>query len=320
MPPRARATGRSRAAADDAVASAGSRPRSASFTARETPSSPARRGRSQSCRAARRPPPAQALTGRSGSASRRDRSGSDAPSLTAAAPRSSSSRPYSWSGTFATTARCAVTIRRRRAERPPPVRGGRPPLDVLPRLADAAPVANQLHQRVRELRAPAARDRHAAFLHRHRDHLRHEPRRRRIRPEPRVQDPRRQDGVRALRRERRFEPVAARLQKLRRERGETNAAEPAERLRAEREARPRPELGAEHAEGEVGVREEPLEHPGPLRLSSRGVSASRRRNDARCRSPVPVGRSALRYRSPRAASPSPRSACAAPLTQSDATH
>jgi len=125
-------------------------------------------------------------------------------------------------------------------------------------------VADQLHERLGELRAAAARDRHPALLHRDRDHLRHEPRRRRIRPEAGVQHPRCEYAVRALRRERRLQPVAARLQELARERREAPASEAPERLRAEREPRAGPELRAEHAEREVRVREEPLEHARPL--------------------------------------------------------
>ena len=47
-------------------------------------------------------------------------------------------------------------------------------LHVAVGLADAAVVADQLHEGVGELRATAARDRHAAFLHRDGDDLRHE--------------------------------------------------------------------------------------------------------------------------------------------------
>ena len=85
-------------------------------------------------------------------------------------------------------------------------------------------VADQLHERVGELRAAAARDRHAALLHGDGDHLRHEARRRRVRAEAGVQHPRREQPVRALRRERLLEPVAARLQQLAGERGEARRA------------------------------------------------------------------------------------------------
>ena len=70
--------------------------------------------------------------------------------------------------------------------------------------------------------------------------------------------------MRALRRERRLEPVAARLQHLARERGGPATAEPPHGLRPERESRRRPQLGAEDAEREVGVGEEALEHARPL--------------------------------------------------------
>ena len=138
-------------------------------------------------------------------------------------------------------------------------------LDVAVGLADSAVVANQLHERLGELRAAAARNRHPALLHRDRDHLRHEAGRRLIRPETGVQHPRRQHAVRTLRRERRLEPVAARLQHFAREGDGARAAEPPHGLRPEREPRRRPQLGAEDAEGEIGVGEEALEHPRPLR-------------------------------------------------------
>ena len=142
-------------------------------------------------------------------------------------------------------------------------------------------VADQLHERVGELRTAAARDRHAALLHRDGDHLRHEPGGRGVGAEAGVQHPRREQAVRALRRERRLEPVAARLQQLAGERRGAAAPEAAQRLRAEGEAGRRPELGAEHAEREVGVREEPLEDAGPLRAElarvALGVAQQERR-------------------------------------------
>ena len=126
-------------------------------------------------------------------------------------------------------------------------------------------IADQPDERVGELRAAAAGHRHAALLDGDGDHLRHEPRRRRVGAEARVQDPRREQAVRALRRERRLEPVAARLQQLAGERGKARAAQPAQRLRAEAEPGGGPELRAEDPEGEVGVREEAREHARPLR-------------------------------------------------------
>ena len=63
-------------------------------------------------------------------------------------------------------------------------------LDVAVGLADSAVVADQLHERVGELRAAAARHGHPALLHRDRDHLRHEARRRLVGAEAGVQHPR----------------------------------------------------------------------------------------------------------------------------------
>ena len=80
-----------------------------------------------------------------------------------------------------------------------------------------------------------------------------------------MEHPRSEQAVRALRGEGRLEPVAARLQGFAEEGERARAAEPPDGLRGEREPRRRPELGAEDAEGEVGVREELLEHARPLR-------------------------------------------------------
>ena len=80
-----------------------------------------------------------------------------------------------------------------------------------------------------------------------------------------MQHPRREHAVRPLGRERLHEPVAARLEQLAGERRGPGAAEPAVCLEREREAGHAPELRAEQAEGEVGVREEPLQHIRPLR-------------------------------------------------------
>src|SRR5581483_6697102 len=87
-----------------------------------------------------------------------------------------------------------------------------------------------------------------------------------------VQDPRREHAVRTLGREGLLKPVAARLQELAREVREACTAESAQRLCPEREARRRPQLGAEHAEREVGVREELLEDVRPFRAELAGVA------------------------------------------------
>ena len=90
-------------------------------------------------------------------------------------------------------------------------------LDVDARLTRPAVVSDQLHERVGELRTSAARDRHATVLHCDRDHLRHETRRRSIGTEARVQHPRREEAVGALRGEALPQPGAARLQHRSRE-------------------------------------------------------------------------------------------------------
>ena len=144
-------------------------------------------------------------------------------------------------------------------------------LGVLARFADAAAVADQAHERVGEHGAAAARHRHPALLDRDRDHLRHEARGRGVRTEPRVQDPGRQQAVSTLRRERLLQPVAARLEQLAGEGGGARAAEPAHRLRAERQPGRRPELRAQHAEREVCIGQEALEDAGPLRADLGGV-------------------------------------------------
>src|SRR5439155_16322443 len=142
-------------------------------------------------------------------------------------------------------------------------------------LAHPAAVSDQLDERVRELLTPAARDRHPALLNCHRDHLGHEPGRGSIRPEPGMQHPWCKQPVRMLELERLLKPVTARLQKITCEGCEALPAEAAHGFRAQRKTRRRPELGAEHAEGEVGVREEALEHPGPLWADLLRVALSR---------------------------------------------
>ena len=137
------------------------------------------------------------------------------------------------------------------------------PLDVAAGLASAAAVADQPHQRVDQACAPAPRDRHSPLLDRDGDHLSHEPRRRCVRAEPRVEHPGSEQSMRALRREGAGEPVAARAEHVSRELDQAAAPEPAVGLQAECEAVFRPELGPEHREGKVGVREEGVEQAPP---------------------------------------------------------
>ena len=180
-------------------------------------------------------------------------------------------------------------------------------------------VADQLDERVDQLRSAPARDRHAALLDGDRDHLRHVAGGGRVRPEAGVQHPGREEAVGALGLEGVRQPVAARDRQVAGEGRQPAPPEPAVGLEPEREAGPRPELGAEDPEGEVRVREERVQHLAPAGAVRRRRSPRR----SRCRnalSPsgnaVAVGSSVFRYSSPRAASSSPSSACAAPPTQS----
>ena len=72
-----------------------------------------------------------------------------------------------------------------------------------------------------------------------------------------------EQAVHALRPERPLEPVAAGEEEVAGERGEPVTPDPPQRLEAEREPCASPQLGAEHAEREVGVREELGEHVAP---------------------------------------------------------
>ncbi len=101
-------------------------------------------------------------------------------------------------------------------------------------------------ERLDQRDAAAARDRHPPELDRDADHLRHEPRRRRVGPEPGVQHPRREQPPRPLVVERLRSPVAARRSSdVPGELDKAAPAEPAQRPRAEPRAVARPQLGAE---------------------------------------------------------------------------
>ena len=195
---RARARGRRPAA--------GRRPSSPRPAASRAPprSPPARRrrgpasgARSPSGRAARRPASAAAPRARSGSASLRGRSGSGAPRRPARGPPSRS--PYSCCGvTFASTARAASIVSPSAVRRPSRGRSTTIRSTSRPVSQRAARVADDPGQRLDELDAAAARHRHSAELDRDADHLRHEPRRRRVGAETRVQHPRREQAAGAL--------------------------------------------------------------------------------------------------------------------------
>ena len=161
-------------------------------------------------------------------------------------------------------ARRAYLFAARRANARRGAVGGENALHLGVRPALAPLVHDQADERLRQLRAAASGDRHSSFLHGDGDHLRHEPGRRRVGAEAGVEHPRRERPVRTLGGERVGEPVPARDEEVRDELRRPAAPEPAECLQRERGARPRPELGAEQAEGEVGVREEAFEHAVPL--------------------------------------------------------
>ena len=127
----------------------------------------------------------------------------------------------------------------------------------------ATRVGDDARERIDEAHAAADRHRHAAELQCGADHLRHEPGRRLIGPEARVQDPGSQNAVGGLGLERRRDPVAAADEGVAGELEQAAAAETAERLAAEREPGRRPELGREDPEGEVGVAHELVELPLP---------------------------------------------------------
>ena len=200
----------------------------------------------------------------------------------------------------------AVQLRRRDVadhrtlgQQPPPVgcanAAARHTLHAHARLARAALRADVGHQRLRQLRAAAARDRHAALLHRDRDHLRHVARPRRLRAEARMQHPRRQHAMSLRRCERRLQPVARRDQQLPPEVARACTPEPANRLQRESRAVARPQLRAEDPEREVGVREEAREHRPPLLAELRRVTLGRAQQERalsvrerRCRREVRV--------------------------------
>src|SRR3984893_4062513 len=121
-------------------------------------------------------------------------------------------------------------------------------------LADSTVILDEANERIDETRTTTARNRHTPGFDRERDHAGHESRRSRIRPEPRMEDPRRQEPVRALRLERGRQPVSAALHDLGAELGETAAPQTAVCLRPEAQPGRRPELGAEDTEHELGLR------------------------------------------------------------------
>ena len=78
-----------------------------------------------------------------------------------------------------------------------------------------------------------------------------------------MQHPGGEQPVSPLGREGGGQPVAARSEHVPRELDESAASEPAVGLQPEREPVARPEFGPEHAEGEIGIRNEAVEHPPP---------------------------------------------------------
>ena len=157
----------------------------------------------------------------------------------------------------------ALAVGQADGSRPPT--GDEDPLDAGAGSHLATRVAHDPGERVDEDDSAPLRNRHPPELERAGDDLGHEPRRRLIRPEPRVEHPGREEAVGGVRLERLVEPVAAADERAAEEGEETAAAEPAERLATEAEARGGPELAAEDAERQVGVRHELVEHPLPGR-------------------------------------------------------
>ena len=156
-------------------------------------------------------------------------------------------------------------------------------LDLGARTAGAAVVLDQANERFGELCASAFRYGHPALLDRDRDHLGHEPGGRGVRPETGVEHPGCEQPVRAFGGERVLEPVPARDEHVSGELGQAAAPEAPGRLRGERGACSRPELGAEKAEREVGIRQKAVEGfpPGcsvalrvPIQLRGVGIGRS----------------------------------------------
>ena len=191
--------------------------------------------------------------------------------------------------TFAITARAARDLLAvGEAHALAPARRARAPLDVAAGLAGAAVILDQAHERLHEPRAAAARNRHPALLHRDADHLGHEPRGGRVGAEAGVQHPGREQSVRAIRGEGVGQPVATRGQHVAGELDRASAAEPPVGLRREPEPVARPELRAEHAEREVGVRQERLDGAAPLFAQLGDVGLGRAEQEGR----LAVGKSA----------------------------
>ena len=225
--------------------------------------------------------------------------------------------------TLATTARSARIVSppasRTAVAAPPETRIA---LDLGARAHLAARVADDSGEPVDEHDAATFRHRHAAELERAGDHLGHEAGRRLVGAEARVQDPRREEAVRGVRLERVAEPVAAgRRAPSADELEQAAPSEAAQRLAAEAEARRRPELGAEDAERQVGVRHEAVEHRLPGGAVRRRVARElgdvvleRGRRETRLEpsgNAAPVGSSVFRYSSPRRSSSGFSSAYAA---------
>ena len=134
---------------------------------------------------------------------------------------------------------------------------------VDPGLAGAAVLADQSDQRVGEPCTAADGNRHSALLDRDRDHGGHVAGGGGVGPEARVEHPGCEQAVRARRRERLGQPVASRHEQAGGELGRAAASESPVGPQSEPGAVSRPQFGAEHAEREVGVREEVLEHRPP---------------------------------------------------------
>ena len=174
----------------------------------------------------------------------------------------------------------------------------------------ASGVADDPRQGVDERDAPADGHGHPAELHRAGDHLRHEARDRVVRPEPRVQHPRREQAVRLLGAERRGRPVAA----ASRARGRRTRAGPAARAAGTSAGRARgpsrdqssvpstPKLRSAWAMNSSNCRCHASPSPSATRSNSATFASSDvPRNIAEpSGNAVPVGSSVLTYSRPRA--------------------
>ncbi len=131
-------------------------------------------------------------------------------------------------------------------------------------------VAHDACERLDEPDPAAPRHRHPAELRGDRDHPRHEPGEGSVRAEARMENPRGEQAVRLPGIESLDDPVPARCEHAAGELEQTPSAELPVRLRGQRQAGLRPQLGCEDAEREVGIRHELGDCPVPGRTVAGG--------------------------------------------------